>query len=99
MVGRVFGPVITLWFFMLAVLGVKELVTYPEVIKAINPYYGIKLLITNPLGIMILGAVFLCTTGAEALYSDLGHCGKKNIHYTWVYVKISLILNYLGQAA
>ncbi|ACZ08879.1 potassium transport protein Kup [Sebaldella termitidis] len=98
-VGRVFGPVMTLWFFMLAVLGVKELVTYPEVIKAINPYYGIKLLITNPLGIMILGAVFLCTTGAEALYSDLGHCGKKNIHYTWVYVKISLILNYLGQAA
>jgi KUP system potassium uptake protein len=98
-VGKVFGPVMFVWFFMLASLGIKELVKYPVVIKAINPYYGINLLITHPTGIMILGAVFLCTTGAEALYSDLGHCGKKNIHYTWIYVKISLILNYLGQAA
>lgn len=99
MVGKVFGPVMFVWFLMLASLGMKELIKYPSVIKAINPYYGINLLLTHPTGIMILGAVFLCTTGAEALYSDLGHCGKKNIHYTWVYVKISLILNYLGQAA
>lgn len=98
-VGKVFGPVMFLWFFMLASLGIKEIVKYPVVLKAVNPYYGINLLVTNPTGILILGAVFLCTTGAEALYSDLGHCGKKNIHYTWIYVKISLILNYMGQAA
>ncbi|MBP9477802.1 MAG: KUP/HAK/KT family potassium transporter [Sebaldella sp.] len=98
-VGRIFGPVMFIWFLMLATLGTKELVQNFSVIKAINPYYGVKLLITNPMGVLVLGAVFLCTTGAEALYSDLGHCGKTNIHYTWVYVKICLILNYLGQAA
>ena len=98
-VGRIFGPVMFIWFLMLATLGTKELVQNFSVIKAINPYYGVKLLITNPMGVLVLGSVFLCTTGAEALYSDLGHCGKTNIHYTWVYVKICLILNYLGQAA
>lgn len=98
-VGRIFGPVMFIWFLMLAALGTKELVQNFSVLKAINPYYGIKLLITNPMGVLVLGAVFLCTTGAEALYSDLGHCGKRNIHYTWVYVKTCLILNYLGQAA
>ena len=98
-VGRIFGPVMFIWFLMLATLGTKELVQNFSVIKAINPYYGVKLLITNPMGVLVLGAVFLCTPGAEALYSDLGHCGKTNIHYTWVYVKICLILNYLGQAA
>ena len=98
-VGIVFGPIMFIWFLMLAVLGTNQLMQNVSVIKAINPYYGIKLLVTNPMGVLVLGAVFLCTTGAEALYSDLGHCGKKNIHYTWIYVKICLILNYLGQAA
>ena len=98
-VGIVFGPIMFIWFLMLAVLGTNQLMQNVSVIKAINPYYRIKLLVTNPMGVLVLGAVFLCTTGAEALYSDLGHCGKKNIHYTWIYVKICLILNYLGQAA
>ena len=98
-IGRLFGPMMFVWFFMLAVLGFSQLVNYPEIIKAINPYYGIKLLLTSPESIYILGAVFLCTTGAEALYSDLGHCGRRNIHYTWIYVKICLVINYLGQGA
>lgn len=99
LIGKLFGPMMFIWFLMLAVLGGKELIQYPEIIKALNPYYGIKLLATNPESVYILGAVFLCTTGAEALYSDLGHCGKRNIHYTWIYVKICLVINYLGQAS
>ena len=74
--------VMTIWFTMLLVLGVAEIVRYPEVIKALNPYYGYELLVKYPQGFWLLGAVFLCTTGAEALYSDLGHCGKKNIRIT-----------------
>ncbi len=70
-----------------------------SILKAFNPYYGIKLLIAYPDGFFILGGVFLCTTGAEALYSDLGHCGKWNIRYSWVFVKSCLIINYLGQGA
>ena len=70
-----------------------------HIFKAFNPYYAIKFLITYPKGFYILGAVFLCTTGAEALYSDLGHCGKWNIRYSWIFVKSCLILNYLGQGA
>ncbi|RYY39683.1 MAG: potassium transporter Kup [Chitinophagaceae bacterium] len=99
LIGRFFGPVMTVWFITLAALGVYHLSDYLHVFKALNPYYGIKLLITYPKGFYILGGVFLCTTGAEALYSDLGHCGKWNIRYSWIMVKTCLILNYLGQGA
>ena len=98
-IGRFFGPVMTVWFTMLAVLGLIHFSEDISVFKAFNPYYGIKLLITFPSGFYILGGVFLCTTGAEALYSDLGHCGKWNIRYSWIFVKSCLIINYLGQGA
>lgn len=98
-IGKVFGPMMVIWFLMLLILGFSQLVQYPSILKALNPYYGIHLLFTSPRSVYILGAVFLCTTGAEALYSDLGHCGKKNIHYTWVFVKVCLVMNYLGQGA
>jgi len=98
-IGRSFGPVMTVWFSMLAILGIVHLANDISVLKAFNPYYGVKLLTTYPEGFYILGGVFLCTTGAEALYSDLGHCGKWNIRYSWIFVKICLILNYLGQGA
>jgi KUP system potassium uptake protein len=99
LIGKFFGPIMLLWFVMLAVLGIVHLADDLAVFKAFNPYYGIKLLITYPKGFYILGGVFLCTTGAEALYSDLGHCGKWNIRYSWIFVKTALILNYLGQGA
>lgn len=98
-IGRSFGPVMTVWFIMLAVLGVVHISDDWSVFKAFNPYYAINLLLTYPQGFYILGGVFLCTTGAEALYSDLGHCGKWNIRYSWIFVKTCLILNYLGQGA
>lgn len=98
-IGKFFGPVMTCWFLMLATLGVIHLSDDLHIFKAFNPYYGIELLITYPKGFYILGGVFLCTTGAEALYSDLGHCGKWNIRYSWIFVKTCLILNYLGQGA
>lgn len=98
-IGKFFGPVMTCWFIMLAVLGMVHISDELSVLKAFNPYYGIELLIKYPSGFYILGGVFLCTTGAEALYSDLGHCGKWNIRYSWIFVKSSLIINYLGQGA
>ncbi|MEO3404540.1 KUP/HAK/KT family potassium transporter [Mucilaginibacter sp. CAU 1740] len=98
-VGSAFGPVMLLWFLMLGVLGVMQVAHYPSIFKALNPYHGIHLLMTHPKGFWLLGAVFLCTTGAEALYSDLGHCGRKNIQVSWIFVKTTLILNYLGQGA
>jgi KUP system potassium uptake protein len=98
-IGHFFGPVMTLWFLMLASLGILHISDDLHVFKAFNPYYAINLLTIYPNGFYILGAVFLCTTGAEALYSDLGHCGKWNIRYAWIFVKASLILNYLGQGA
>lgn len=98
-VGSAFGPVMLIWFLMLGVLGSMQLVRYPEIVKALNPYYGIRLLMEHPKGFWLLGAVFLCTTGAEALYSDLGHCGRKNIQVSWIFVKTTLLLNYLGQGA
>ncbi|WP_276132592.1 KUP/HAK/KT family potassium transporter [Polluticoccus soli] len=98
-IGKFFGPVMLLWFSMLAILGLVHISDDLAVFKAFNPYYGIKLLINYPHGFYILGGVFLCTTGAEALYSDLGHCGKWNIRYSWIFVKACLILNYLGQGA
>ena len=99
LIGRFFGPVMTVWFVMLAVLGIVHLSDDFSIFKAFNPYYGIDLLLTYPRRFYILGGVFLCTTGAEALYSDLGHCGKWNIRYSWIFVKSCLILNYLGQGA
>ncbi|QIX63323.1 KUP/HAK/KT family potassium transporter [Hymenobacter lutimineralis] len=96
-VGKAFGPIMFLWFSMLAVLGVYGIVHHPEILKAANPYYAYNLLVNTPGGFWLLGAVFLCTTGAEALYSDLGHCGKGNIRISWMFVKLCLLLNYFGQ--
>ncbi|MBP6611478.1 MAG: KUP/HAK/KT family potassium transporter [Paludibacter sp.] len=98
-IGKSFGPLMLLWFSMLAIYGIIGIVDYLPILKAFNPYYAINLLMNYPNWFLILGAVFLCTTGAEALYSDLGHCGIRNIRISWVFVKVSLILNYLGQGA
>lgn len=98
-IGRFFGPVMVIWFTMLIILGVSHIMDDINVLKAFNPFYAFKLLTQYPQGFWILGAVFLCTTGAEALYSDLGHAGRDNIRISWIFVKISLILNYLGQGA
>ncbi|GAC1424310.1 MAG: KUP/HAK/KT family potassium transporter [Flavisolibacter sp.] len=98
-IGNSFGPIMLIWFMMLAVLGVSQIIHLPSILKAINPIYAYELLAKYPKGFWLLGSVFLCTTGAEALYSDLGHCGKKNIQYSWIYVKIALLLNYFGQGA
>jgi len=98
-VGYIFGPAMVIWFTMLLVLGLSQIVHHPDILKALNPMYGYKLLVEYPHGFWLLGAVFLCTTGAEALYSDLGHCGKENIRITWIFVKIALVTNYLGQGA
>ena len=98
-IGKFFGPIMLLWFLMLGTLGVMEIHEQMEVLKAFNPYYAVHLLWKYPGSILLLGAVFLCTTGAEALYTDLGHCGIKNIRVSWAFVKTTLILNYLGQGA
>jgi KUP system potassium uptake protein len=99
LVGKFFAPMMLIWFGMLAVLGINQISIHPEVIKAINPYYAYHLLSIHPEGFFVLGFVFLCTTGAEALYSDMGHCGRKNIRISWIFVKLALVLNYFGQAA
>ena len=96
-VGKAFGPIMFIWFSMLAVLGITGIIQHPEILKALNPYYAYDLLVNYPGGFWLLGAVFLCTTGAEALYSDLGHCGKGNIRISWIFVKSCLVLNYMGQ--
>ncbi len=98
-IGKAFGPVMTVWFSMLFIFGAYEILQFPDVVKALNPVYAYRLLTEYPQGFWLLGAVFLCTTGAEALYSDLGHCGVRNIRLTWIFVKLSLVINYLGQAA
>ena len=98
-IGKMFGPIMFAWFLMLALLGVSNISTDWSILKAFNPVYAFQLLTQYPNGFWILGAVFLCTTGAEALYSDLGHCGRNNIRVSWAFVKIALILNYLGQGA
>lgn len=97
LVGKLFGPIMFLWFSVLGAMGLYHIVQDPWIFKAINPYYAIHLIATDAKALYILGGVFLCTTGAEALYSDLGHCGKKNIRVSWVFVKAMLIFNYLGQ--
>ena len=98
-VGGSFGPIMFVWFLMLGSLGLNQIMHYPQIFKALSPVYGIKLLTIHPKGFWLLGAVFLCTTGAEALYSDLGHCGRRNIQVSWIFVKTTLVLNYLGQGA
>jgi K+ transporter len=98
-IGTYFGPFMLVWFLLLGVLGAVHIVDFPLIVKAFNPYYALKLLLSNPEWFLILGAVFLCTTGAEALYSDLGHCGRRNITISWLFVKAMLILNYMGQGA
>jgi len=98
-IGKFFGPVMALWFGMILIFGASYVFKNPAILKILNPYYGYELLVKYPKGFWLLGAVFLATTGAEALYSDLGHCGVKNIRLTWVFVKLSLTINYIGQAA
>lgn len=98
-IGKFFGPMMTLWFLMIGVIGLTHIIDNPGVFKALNPYYAIHLLSIHSEGYFVLGFVFLCTTGAEALYSDLGHCGIKNIRITWVFVKSMLVLCYFGQGA
>ncbi len=99
LVGTSFGPLMLIWFGMLAMLGLVNLNHHWEILHALNPKYAIEFLVIYPKGFWLLGAVFLCTTGAEALYSDLGHCGKKNIRVSWIFVKTALLLNYFGQGA
>src|SRR4051812_48838961 len=98
-IGRLFGPIMFIWFAMLAVLGSMHVIDDLTIFRAFNPYYAIELLTKYPKGFWLLGSVFLCTTGAEALYSDLGHCGRGNIRISWIFVKSCLILNYIGQGA
>lgn len=101
-IGKAFGPVMTLWFLFLGTMGIMNMTADISVIRALNPVRGVLFLFDgkfNAAGLMVLGSVFLCTTGAEALYSDMGHVGKGNIYLSWPFVKICLILNYLGQGA
>lgn len=98
-IGKFFGPMMMIWFLMLGLLGFSHLIGNPAVLKALNPYYAIHLLSIHSEGYFVLGFVFLCTTGAEALYSDLGHCGVKNIRISWAFVKTMLVLSYFGQGA
>lgn len=99
LVGKLFGPIMFVWFAVLGITGLMHISDDLSVLKSLNPYYAISLLINNPSALLILGGVFLCTTGAEALYSDLGHCGKRNIRISWIFVKAMLIFNYMGQGA
>lgn len=98
-IGKMFGPIMFIWFLMLTILGLRHVADHVSVLKAFNPWYAVKLLTVYPDGFWLLGAVFLCTTGAEALYSDLGHCGRGNIRISWIFVKSALIINYVGQGA
>jgi KUP system potassium uptake protein len=98
-IGKTFGPLMMLWFGMISVFGFLSIMNNPSVLKAVNPYFALNLLVNYPGGFWVLGAVFLCTTGAEALYSDMGHCGKQNIRLTWIFVKLALLLSYFGQSA
>jgi KUP system potassium uptake protein len=98
-IGKFFGPLMLIWFSMLGILGVNMMITNLDIFKALNPYYAYNLLVNYEYGFVLLGAVFLCTTGAEALYTDLGHCGRKNIRASWIFVKVCLVLNYFGQGA
>ena len=98
-VGSIFGPAMLVWFSMLLLLGLVHVSKFPDVLRCLNPVYGYDLLVNYPKGFWLLGAVFLCTTGAEGLYNDLGHCGRRNIQLTWIYVKLALVMNYMCQGA
>ncbi|MGE5419432.1 MAG: KUP/HAK/KT family potassium transporter [Chloroflexota bacterium] len=98
-IGNSYGPIMVLWFSMLGILGFANMIHHPEILRALNPEYAFHFLREYPGGFILLGAVFLCTTGAEALYADLGHCGKSNIRISWIFVKVTLLLNYFGQGA
>jgi KUP system potassium uptake protein len=98
-VGVAFGPMMVVWFLMLGILGFSQVILHPDVLRALSPVWAVRFLSEYPGGFILLGAVFLCTTGAEALYSDLGHCGRKNIRVSWIFVKTTLLLNYFGQGA
>ncbi|MEX1203442.1 MAG: KUP/HAK/KT family potassium transporter [Ferruginibacter sp.] len=98
-IGKLFGPFMSVWFVMLALLGFIHITDDLDIFNALNPYYGIHFLFNYEEGFWLLGAVFLCTTGAEALYSDLGHCGRGNIRISWIFVKSCLLINYFGQGA
>jgi KUP system potassium uptake protein len=98
-VGSSFGPIMLIWFAVLGTLGLSQIIMHPFILQAVNPVYAFRFLSEYPGGFILLGAVFLCTTGAEALYADLGHCGRKNIRVSWIFVKICLLLNYFGQGA
>ena len=101
LIGKLFGPVMLVWFSFLGLTGLYNALGNLEVFKAINPYYAIHLLLSpeNHRGIFILGSIFLATTGAEALYSDLGHVGRGNVYFSWPFVKICIVLSYCGQGA
>jgi KUP system potassium uptake protein len=98
-VGSSFGPIMLIWFSTLGILGFSQLILHPGILAAINPVYAYRFLTQYPGGFILLGAVFLCTTGAEVLYADLGHCGRTNIQAAWIFVKATLLLNYFGQGA
>jgi KUP system potassium uptake protein len=98
-IGKAFGPVMLVWFGFLGYLGLINIAKNPDVLAAFNPYYAYNLVVNVDGGFWVLGAVFLCTTGAEALYSDLGHCGKGNIRISWGFMSVFLLINYLGQSA
>lgn len=98
-IGSSFGPIMVIWFTTLGTLGFIQLALHPFILKAVNPEYAYRFLSEYPGGFILLGAVFLCTTGAEALYADLGHCGRQNIRVSWIFVKTALLLNYFGQGA
>jgi len=97
--GVAFGPIMIFWFLMIGLLGFFQLIQHPDILRALNPLFAYRFLTEYPGGFILLGAVFLCTTGAEALYSDLGHCGKTNIRVSWIFVKTTLLLSYFGQGA
>lgn len=98
-IGKSFGPLMLIWFLMMGTFGFVQLIGHFSILESLNPYYAYILLTTYPGSFLLLGAIFLCTTGAEALYADLGHCGIKNIRISWIFVKCMLILNYLGQTS
>ena len=98
-IGSLFGPIMSLWFLSLLFWGSRQILANPTILKALNPYYAYNLLVTQPGIFVLLGAVFLCVSGAEDLYVDLGHCGRKNVRMAWTLVKICLVANYFGQAA
>lgn len=98
-VGKAFGPLMVIWFLTLAILGIPHIISLPSIVAAFNPIYAINMIANYPEALALIGAVFLCVTGAEAMYSDLGHCGKENIRASWIFVKTCLLLNYLGQGA